>query len=78
MRAAFTGSDAPDLAPFDPTGLADGSSELLDDASGGAPGDAGRRLVADRTWERAGHQLERCLRDAVSLATGESLGSGRT
>ena len=78
VRAALTDGDAVSLAPFDPLGLADAIERLLDDSDLRARrAEAGRRLVADRTWARAGEQLERCLRDAVSQAAGEPLGSGR-
>jgi glycosyltransferase involved in cell wall biosynthesis len=79
VRAALGGGDALTLAPLDPLGLADAIERLLDDPDLRArQGEAGRRLVADRTWDRAGEQFERCLREAVSEAAGVPLESGRT
>ena len=79
VRAALGGGDALTLAPQDPLGLADAIERLLDDPDLRARrGEAGRRLVADRTWDRAGEQFERCLREAVSEAAGVPLESGRT
>jgi O-antigen biosynthesis protein len=78
VRAALAEDDAVSLAPFDPVGLADTIEGLLDDPDLRARrAEAGRRLVADRTWARAGEQLERCLREAVAVSAGEPLGSGR-
>jgi len=69
VRAALGGEDALTLAPFDPVGLAGAIEELLDDPGLRAErGEAGRRLVADRTWDKAGEQLERCLREALAAA----------
>jgi O-antigen biosynthesis protein len=78
VRAGLGGVDALTLAQFDPIAIADAIELLLDD-----PGlrsrrsEAGRRLVAERTWDRAGEQFERCLREAVAEAAGMPLGSGR-
>ena len=71
VRAALGGEDALTLAPFDPVGLAGAIEELLDDPGlRAARGEAGRRLVADRTWDKAGEQLESCLREALAEAAG--------
>ena len=78
VRTALAGEDALTLAPFDPHGLADAIERLLDDPRLRArKSEAGRRLVAERTWERAGEQFERCLREAVAEAAGVPLASGR-
>ena len=77
VRAALGGDDALTLSQFDPLALADAIEGLLDD-----PGlrqrqsEAGRRLVAERTWERAGEQFERCVREALAEAAGSPLRSG--
>jgi O-antigen biosynthesis protein len=77
VRAALGGEDALTLARFDPLALTDAIERLLDDPDVRAGrSEAGRRLVAERTWERAGEQLERCLREAVADAAG-MLASGR-
>ena len=69
VRAAFAGSDAPELAPFDPIALARTVGELLDDAQRRhALGEAGLRLVAGRTWDRATDQVEGALRNAMRRA----------
>jgi O-antigen biosynthesis protein len=66
VRAAFAGSDAPCLAPFDPIELARLAGDLLDDAPRRhALAEAGLRLVAGRTWERATEQVEVALRNAM-------------
>jgi O-antigen biosynthesis protein len=78
VRAAFGGDDALTLAPFDPLALADAIERLLDDPGLRARRSAaGRRLVAERTWEHASERFERCLRDAVAEAADVPLGSGR-
>lgn len=79
VRAGLGGGDALTLAQFDPIALADAIELLLDDpALRSRRSEAGRRLVAERTWERAGEQFERCLREAVAEAEEMPLRSGRT
>jgi glycosyltransferase involved in cell wall biosynthesis len=79
VRAMLRGDEALTLAPFDPLGLASAVERLLDDPSLRARrAEAGRRLVADRTWERAGERFESCLREAVADAAGVPRESGRT
>jgi O-antigen biosynthesis protein len=79
VRAALGGDDALTFSRFDPLALADTIELLLDDSGlRRRRGQAGRRLVADRTWERAGEQFERCLREAAADAAGTPLQSGRT
>ena len=69
VRAAFGGDDALTLSPFDPLALADGIQRLLDDPGlRGRQSEAGRRLVAGRTWTAAGEQVERGLREALAQA----------
>jgi glycosyltransferase involved in cell wall biosynthesis len=69
VRAALGEEDALTLARFDPLALADAIERLLDDSElRTRRSEAGRRLVADRTWKRAGEQFERCLREAVAGA----------
>ncbi len=76
VRAALGGEEAVTLAPFDPLGLADAIERLLADPDlREQRADAGRRLVAERTWERAGEQVEGCLREALAQAAGVSLGT---
>ena len=66
VRAAFPGSDAPELVPFDPIALARTVGGLLDDPQRRqALGEAGLRVVAERTWERATDQVEDALRNAL-------------
>lgn len=73
VRAAFDGGETVTLVPFDPVALATAVERLLDDpALRGRQSEAGRRLVAERTWERAGEQLERVLREALVSAVGIS------
>lgn len=77
VRTALGGEHALALARFDPLALADAIERLLDDPELRARrSEAGRRLVAERTWERAGEQFERCLREAVADAAGISLAGG--
>jgi glycosyltransferase involved in cell wall biosynthesis len=79
VRAALSGDEAVTLAPFDPLGLADAIERLLDDPGlRERRGEAGRGLVAGRTWERASKQFEHGLREALADAAGVALGSGRT
>jgi O-antigen biosynthesis protein len=79
VRAALGIGDALSLARFDPLALADAIERLLDDPDLRARrGEAGRRLVAERTWERAGEQFERCLREALAAVTGVPLGGAHT
>jgi O-antigen biosynthesis protein len=76
VRAALGGDDVLTLAKFDPFALADAIERLLDDPGLRArQSEAGRRLVAERTWERASEQFERALREAVAEAAGSPLGS---
>jgi O-antigen biosynthesis protein len=78
VRAALGGEDALTLARFDPLELTEAIERLLDDPDLRARrSEAGRRLVAERTWERAGEQFERCLRQGVADAAGAPIGSGR-
>lgn len=78
VRAALGGDEAVTLAPFDPVGLADAIEHLLDDPGLRASrGEAGRRLVAERTWERAADRFESCLREALATAAGLPVGSER-
>jgi O-antigen biosynthesis protein len=77
VQAALGGDDALTLTRFDSLALADAIERLLDDpARRQRQSEAGRRLVAERTWERAGEQFERCLREAVAEAAGSPLRSG--
>jgi O-antigen biosynthesis protein len=79
VRAALGGDDALTLARFDPLALADAIELLLDDPDLRVRrSEAGQRLVAERTWERAGERFERCLREAAADAADVPLGSGRT
>jgi O-antigen biosynthesis protein len=79
VRAALGGDDAVTLAEFDPLALADSIERLLDDPDLRARlSEAGRRLVAERTWERAGERFERCLREAAAEAADVRLGSTRS
>jgi O-antigen biosynthesis protein len=78
VRTALGGEDALTLARFDPLALADAIERLLDDPELRARrSEAGRRLMAERTWERAGEQFERCLGEAVADAARVSLAGGR-
>lgn len=78
VRTALGGAHALTVARFDPLALADAVERLLDDPELRARrSEAGRRLMAERTWERAGEQFERCLREAVAGAAGVPLASGR-
>jgi O-antigen biosynthesis protein len=78
VRTALGGEGPLTLASFDPLGLAHAIERLLDDPELRANrAEAGRRLVADRTWDRAGEQFEHCLREAVAEAAGAVLGSDR-
>jgi O-antigen biosynthesis protein len=78
VLAALGGEDALTLARFDPLELTDAIECLLDDPELRARRSrAGRRLVAERTWERAGERFERCLREAVAEAAGVPLSSNR-
>ena len=78
VRAGLGGEDALILARFDPLELADAIERLLDDPDLLArQSEAGRRLVVERTWERAGEQFEHCLREAVAETAGVSLASRR-
>jgi O-antigen biosynthesis protein len=78
VRAGLGDENAVTLGRFDPLALADTIERLLDDPVLRARhSEAGRRLVAERTWDRAGGQLERYLREAVAEAAGVPLGSGR-
>ncbi|MGH2743777.1 MAG: glycosyltransferase family 4 protein, partial [Thermoleophilaceae bacterium] len=71
VRAALGGEEGVTLVPFDPLGLADAVERLLDDPKLRARrGEAGRVLVAERTWDRAADQFERCLREALAGAPG--------
>jgi glycosyltransferase involved in cell wall biosynthesis len=79
VRAALGGEGALTLAPFDPLGLAEALERLLDDPGLRASrAEAGRRLVAERTWDRTAEQFETCLREAVADAADAPLGSGRS
>jgi O-antigen biosynthesis protein len=78
VRAAFGGGEALTLSEFDPLALAEAIEELLDDPELRLHrSKAGRRLVADRTWARAGDRFDRCLREAVAEASGLATGGGR-
>jgi O-antigen biosynthesis protein len=71
VRAALSEDDAVTLAPFDPVTLADAVERLLDDsAMREHRSESARRLVADRTWERAAGQFEKHLREAVREESG--------
>jgi glycosyltransferase involved in cell wall biosynthesis len=61
------GADGPvELAPADPIRLADALERMIDDEPRWRHhSDAGRRFVADRTWDRAAEQLEAGLRLAL-------------
>jgi O-antigen biosynthesis protein len=79
VRVALGSEGTLTLAPFDPAGLADAIERLLDDRGlRERQSEAGRRLVAERTWDRAGEQFERCLREALAEAAEVPLGSGRS
>lgn len=70
MLATFGDTAAIDLVPFDPVVLADAVERLLDDAALRASrADAGRTLVAPRTWDRAAAQVEAGLREALRTAS---------
>jgi O-antigen biosynthesis protein len=78
VRAALGGDDAVTLSEFDPLALADSIERLLDDPGLRAHrSEAGRRLVAERTWSRAAKGFERCLREAAAEAAGVAAGRGR-
>jgi glycosyltransferase involved in cell wall biosynthesis len=78
VRAAFVGEDALTLSRFDPLALAEAIERLLDDPDIRArQSEAGRRLVADRTWDRAGEEFEHCLREAVADAPSAASAGGR-
>jgi O-antigen biosynthesis protein len=77
VRAGLGGGNALTLTRFDPLELTDEIERLLDDPELRArQSEVARRLVAERTWERAGEQFERCLREAVAEAAGVSMASG--
>jgi O-antigen biosynthesis protein len=79
VRSALGGDDVVTLAEFDPLALADSIERLLDDPELRARrSEAGRRLVAERTWRRAGERFERCLREAAAEAADVRLGSAST
>jgi glycosyltransferase involved in cell wall biosynthesis len=64
-RAAGDGG-AVTLAPFDPEAMAAALARLLDDeAQWRRRAEAGRALVAERTWERTATEVEAGLRDAL-------------
>jgi glycosyltransferase involved in cell wall biosynthesis len=68
VRGALGGEDLVTLAPFDPLKLADAIDLLLEDrALRERRSEAARRMVADRTWERAAEQFEQRLREAVPV-----------
>jgi O-antigen biosynthesis protein len=78
VRAGLGAVDALTFAQFDPIALADAIELLLDDPElRSRRSEAGRRLVAERTWDRAGEQFERCLREAAAEAAGVTTGSAR-
>jgi O-antigen biosynthesis protein len=71
VRAGLGPDEAATLAEFSLLAVANAIERLLDDPELRARrSDAGRRLVAERTWERAGQQFERCLREAAAEAAG--------
>jgi O-antigen biosynthesis protein len=66
VRGALGGEDVVTLAQFDLLGLADAIEQLLGDrALRERRSEAARRILADRTWERAASQFEQRLREAV-------------
>jgi O-antigen biosynthesis protein len=70
VRAAL-GEDAVTLAPFDPLGLADAIEQMLEDrAVRERRSETARRILAERTWERAASQFEQRLREAVPQNSG--------
>jgi len=69
VRAALGGDEALTCSSFDPLALADAIQRLLDDPElRERQSEAGRRLVAGRTWADAGEQVERGLREALAAA----------
>jgi O-antigen biosynthesis protein len=78
VRAALGGEETLTFSRFDPLALVEAIERLLDDPELRARrSESGRRLVAKRTWERAGQQFEHCLREAAADAAGVPLGSGQ-
>jgi O-antigen biosynthesis protein len=73
VRAGVGEEDLVTLAPFDPLGLADAIDGLLEDrALRERRGERARRMVAERTWERAALQFEQSLREAAALSSGRA------
>jgi glycosyltransferase involved in cell wall biosynthesis len=67
MVAEFGGSEAVELAAFDPLAIAGALERLLDDRSLRARrSDAGTALVAARTWRNAAAQVEAGIRQALT------------
>lgn len=66
------GSDGPlELAPLNPTAIADAMQRLIEDHDLLAERSrAGRRFVADHTWDHATDQVEAALRHALRLREG--------
>jgi O-antigen biosynthesis protein len=78
VRAALGGEEVLTLSRFDPLALAEAIERLLDDPDIRVrQSEAGRRLVAERTWDRAGEEFERCLREAVADAPSAASAGGR-
>jgi len=72
------GPDGPvALTDPNPLALADAMERLLDDRDGewAARSQAGLDFVRDRTWDRAAHQVEGGLREAVRLRQAETAGA---
>jgi glycosyltransferase involved in cell wall biosynthesis len=67
VRAALGEDDVVTHAPFDPVGLADVIEGLLEDRDlRKRRSEAARRMIASRTWARAGGRFEECLREAIA------------
>lgn len=70
-RAAFGADSAVELAPLDPTAIAEHLARLLDDPQLRARRvAAGRELLATRTWAAAAERVEEGLREAIRRGAG--------